>query len=404
MRIAPKITLPPASLLLAGAAPFAVALAASQGHAQSEVADQQRRLVEARAQSDAAAARAAQLDKAAAGERDAAARAAAQEQAQAAKVQKAQADIAAATARIALVDRLLARQQSSLAEQQGPIARLIAALATLAMRPTAVGVVQPGSLDDLVHVRAVLGSTLPLVQARTADLRAAFARSRKLRADQALAVAAMGRSRADLETQRVALAQLEAQHRSRSQDLGRTALAESDKAIGLGERARDLADQMRVTTDAAVTGRSLAALSGPLPRPAQAGDGGTTPLPWTATSAPYRLPVTGRLVTGFGEVSDTGVRSRGLTFAVTPGADVVAPAAGQVVFAGSFRGYRDVVIVDHGDGWTSLVSGMGAIRVRVGDRIRQGAAIGTAPEGTAPEITVELRRRGRAVDLAPLTG
>lgn len=392
------------ALPLALAAPFAVALAAGQGNAQSDIADQQRRLVEARAQSAAAARRAARLDQAAATERDAAAKAAAQEQAQAAKVQKAEADIAAATARITLVDRLLSAQQADLAQQQGPIARLIAALATLAMRPGAVGVIQPGTLDDLVHVRAVLGSTLPLVEARTATLRMALARARKLRADQSVAVAAMDHSRADLETQRMGLARIEAEHRLKSRDLGRTALAESDRAIGMGEQARDLVDAMRVTTNAAATGRMLAAMPGPLPRPGRPGDVDAVALPWTAASAPYRLPVAGRLVTGFGEVSDTGVRSRGLSFAVPEGADVMAPAAGKVVFAGLFRTYHSVVIIDHGAGWSSLVSGLGTLRVRVGDRVAQGALIGAAAGGSAPEVTVELRRRGRAVDLAPLTG
>ena len=385
------------------AAPFVVALAASQGSAQADIADQQRRLIEARAQSAAAARRAGQLDHAAASERSEAARAAAQEEAQAAKVRKAEADIAAATARIALVDHLLAEQQARLAEQQGPIARLIAALATLADRPAAIGVIQPGSLDDLVHVRAVLGATLPLVQARTSGLRGDLDRARRLRADQALAVAAMGRSRTDLETQRVALARIEADHRLKSRDLDRTALTESDRAIGLGEQARDLVDAMRVTTDATTTGRALGALPGPLPRPDRAG-AGAPPLPWSAASAPYRLPVAGRLVTGFGEVSDTGVRARGLSFAVPEGTDVVAPAAGKVAFAGMFRTYRNVVIIDHGGGWTSLIAGLGALRVRVGDRLGQGALVGVAAGGSDPRVTVELRRRGRPVDLAPLTG
>jgi murein hydrolase activator len=352
-------------LPLALVAPFAIALLASQGSAQSDIADQQRRLIEARAQSAAAARRSASFDQAAAAERNEAARAAAQEQAQAAKVQKAEADIAAATARIALVDRLLNLQQANLAQQQGPIARLIAALATLAMRPGAVSLIQPGSLDDLVHVRAVLGSTLPLVQARTAGLRSALDRARRLRADQALAMSAMARGRADLETQRVALARIEADHRLKSQDLGRNALAESDRAIGLGERARDLVDAMRVTTDATTTGRALTALSGPLPRPPRPGDVAPVSLPWTATSAPYRLPVEGRLVTGF---------------------------------------YGQVVIIDHYGGWSSLISGLGTLRVRAGDRLAQGALIGVAAGGSAPQVTVELRRRGRPVDLAPLTG
>ncbi|QDZ08794.1 peptidoglycan DD-metalloendopeptidase family protein [Sphingomonas panacisoli] len=385
-------------------APFAVALLASQGNAQSDIADQQRRLLEARAQSAAAADRAAKLDAAANSERDQAAKALAEEQALAAKVAQAQADITAATARIALVDRLLNDQQQKLAVQQGPIARLVAALCSLALRPSSVAIMQPGSVADLVHVRAVLGSTLPLIQTRTAGLRGELDRNRRLRADALLAAQSLTDSRRRLETNRIALARLEAEHRLKSQSLSRGALAESDRAIGLGERARDLVDQMQVNTDAATTGAALAKLSGPLPRPAQPGEIAPIALSWSTVSAPWKLPVAGKLVTGFGEVSDAGVTSRGLTFAVAAEADVVAPAAGKVVYAGSFRDYGNVVIIDHRGGWTTLVSGLGALTVKLNQTIGQGAPIGAARAGDDRRITVELRRKGRAVDPVALTG
>lgn len=388
--------------------PIAAALIAGQSVAQAdpqtEISDQQRRLTEARAQSAAAADRAAKLDAAAASELDAAAKALAEERALAAKVDQAQADIAAATARVGLVDRLLGQQQSGLAAQQGPIARLIAAICSLARRPEAVGVMQPGSVADLVHVRAVLGSTLPQVRARTAGLRADLDRTRKLRVDAATATQSLVESRRRLEANRIALARLEADHRLKSQDLTRTALVESGRAIGLGERARDIVDTIEATTDAATTGAALTKLDGPLPRPAQPGEAMPLALSWTSASAPYRLPVTGKLVTGFGEVSDAGVTSRGLTFAASSGVSVLAPAAGKVSYAGAFRDYGQVVIIDHGGGWTSLIAGLGSVSVAAGKPITQGAAIGLAPVGDAPRITVELRRRGRPVDLVPLTG
>jgi septal ring factor EnvC (AmiA/AmiB activator) len=387
--------------------PIAAAFAASQGNAQPDIAqadlaDQQRRLLAARAQSAAAAERAARLDAAAKAEQDEAAKARAEEAAMGARIQQAQADIAAASARVTLVDRLLGEQQARLATQQGPIARLIAALCSLAQRPDAVSVMQPGSVADLVHVRAVIGSTLPLVRARTAGLRADLTNTRRLRADAALAARSLTEGRRRLENNRVALARLEAEHRLKSQDLSRSALAESDRAIGLGERARDLVDNMQVTTDAATTARSLSALPGPLPRP---GEGAEPPLSWTAASAPYRVPVTGTLIAGFGEVSlDAGVTSRGLTWAVPGGADIAAPAAGKIVFAGPFRDYGKIVVIDHGGGWSTLLIGLGTLSVASGERVGQGALLGAAPPGDDRRVTAELRRKGRPIDPVALTG
>jgi septal ring factor EnvC (AmiA/AmiB activator) len=387
--------------------PIAAAFAASQGNAQSDtaqpdLADQQRRLLAARAQSAAAAQRAATLDAAAKTEQNEAAKARAEEEAMGARIQQAQADIAAASARVTLVDRLLGDQQTRLAAQQGPIARLIAALCSLAQRPDAVSVMQPGSVADLVHVRAVIGSTLPQVRARTAGLRADLDNTRRLRADAALAARSLTEGRRRLETNRIALARLEADHRLKSQDLSRSALAESDRAIGLGERARDLVDNMQVTTDSAATARALAALAGPLPRP---GDASDPPLSWSGGSAPYRVPVTGKLVTGFGEVSsDAGVTSRGLTWAVPGGADIAAPAAGKIVFAGPFRDYGRIVVIDHGGGWSTVLIGLGTLSVTTGQRIGQGALLGAAPQGDDRQVTAELRRKGRPIDPVALTG
>lgn len=382
--------------------PIAAAFAASQGNAQSDLADQQRRLLAARAQSAAAAERAAKLDAAAKAEQNEAAKARAEEEAMGARIQQAQGDIAAASARVALVDRLLGEQQARLATQQGPIARLIAALCSLAQRPDAVSVMQPGSVGDLVHVRAVIGSTLPLVRARTAGLRADLNNTRRLRADAVLAARSLTEGRRRLETNRIALARLEAEHRLKSQDLSRSALAESDRAIGLGERARDLVDNMQETTNDATTARALAALPGPLPRP----DEGTMPaLSWTAASAPYRVPVTGTLVTGFGEVSpDAGVTSRGLTWSVPGGADISAPAAGKIVFAGPFRDYGKIVVIDHGGGWSTVLIGLGTLSVTTGQRVGQGALLGAAPPGDERQVTAELRRKGRPIDPVALTG
>ncbi|WP_445191457.1 murein hydrolase activator EnvC family protein [Sphingomonas sp. Tas61C01] len=387
----------------AGATMLAIAGVSAIGvraQAPSAVAAAQRaRLATAQREARVAAARADALARQAAGERDAADRARIQEASLAARVTAAAADLAAAKARAALVDQMLATQRARLGEAQAPVVRLLAALQSLARRPTVVAIAQPGSVDDLVHVRAVLGSTLPVIRARTVAVRADVARMRSLQARADVAAVVLARTRGKLETDRVALATLEATHRQRSRALGRGALGESDRALALGEQARDLVDRMTEEGSAATTAIDLVAIDGPRPRPIAAGS--VVPPPPRGV---YRLAVRGRLVTGFDEISAAGVRSRGLTFAVSPRAPVVAPAGGVVRYAGRFRAYGVVVIVDHGDGWTSLVAGLGETAVAVGARIAMGAPIGRAAAGEEPLITIELRRRGRPVDMAALVG
>ncbi|MEG3083237.1 peptidoglycan DD-metalloendopeptidase family protein [Sphingomonas sp. PB2P12] len=363
-----------------------------------EVADEQQRLIAAKRDAAIAARRSARLAAAAAWERNAADKARREEQALAARVTAAEANLATASARVTLVQRLLRDQRARLGRAQAPVARLLAALESLARRPTIAAVAQPGSVDDLVHVRAVLGSALPVVRRRTEAVRIELAETHRLQASATLAAKALADGRARLENERIALANLEARHRQRSQALGRGSLSESDRALALGERARDLVDGMAATTDAKATAGSLIALPGPPPRPIAPG---TTPL--APPRGVYRAPVAGRLVTGFDEVSESGVRSRGLTFATALRARVVAPAAGTVRYARRFRDYGMIVIIDHADGWTSLVTGLAATSVKSGDRIAMGAPVGIAPVED-PRITVELRRHGRPVDAAALIG
>src|SRR3546814_13102973 len=102
-----------------------------------------------------------------------------------------------------------------------------------------------------------------------------------------------------------------------------------------------------------------------------------------------------------GEISDAGGQARGLTFATDAGARVVAPRDGRIAYVGDFRDYGGIVIVDHGSGWTTLVTHLAALEVRVGDRVKRGDLLGSAGSA-APRVTVELRRNGRPLPIAPL--
>lgn len=363
--------------------------------APDPLAIERTRLKLAKAEAVQAAARAADLSRRAARERGAVAKARAEEAAVGARIDRAEANVVAARAQVAIAEELLARQRAALGARQQPVARLVAALSSLARRPVAAAIVQPGSVTDLVHVRAVLGSTLPAIRRDTAGLRAELAQSRRLRAAAADAAAGLEQSRRMLVAERQALAAVRARHASAAIQLNRDALAQSDRAIALGEEARDIVDRMSAIGETQATLEELAALPGP-PR--------ATVAPATP-GAPYRLPIDGRLITGFGEISDNGVRSRGLTFAVSRGTIVRAPAAGQILLSRPFRGYDGIVIIDHGNGWTSLVIGIGAAAVMRGEEVAAGDPLGRAPASEdAPRITVELRRQGRPIDIAALIG
>lgn len=368
----------------------------------TDIAADQRRLADARVGAAAAQARAQALEKQAGAERDAAAIAQAKERAMAARVAAAEAEVTAARARVDLVAGLLERQQARLARAQAPLAHLLAAMQSMAARPPVAAVAQPGSIADLAHVRAVFGTISPVIAARSAAVRSELAATRRVQAQMTVAARALAATTTKLESERQTLARLEASHRGRAEALGQVAVDESNRALALGEAARDIVDRMAERGEARATAGELLALPGPLSRPLAPGVMGPAIAPGT-----YRLPVQGKVTGGFGEISDAGVRARGITLATVPYAPVVAPAGGEVRYAGAFRGYGGIVIVNHGAGWTSLVTGLGGIAVKPGQRVAAGAILGRAGRGRGgvePRVTVELRRDGRPMDIAAILG
>ena len=378
-------------------------LLASVAGAQS-IDEERRALAAAKTQSQAANTRAEQLERRAAAEMSAAERAKSESAAVAARIQSAEAEITAAEARIRLIEQLRSEQRARLAAKQEPAVKLLAALQMMARRPPGLALVQPGSTRDLVHVRAILSTMLPIVNARTQGLRAEIQAGRKLRADADLALRAVEAGTQRLALQRERLVKLAATRRLASQRLTRGAINEQDRAIALGEKARDIVELMADVSAAAEVRTALEALPGPSLRPSRPGDARADAIdaaPEPSTRFAYRLPVAGTVVTGLGEVSETGVRARGVTIAARSGALVVAPANGRIAFAGPFRGFGQIVIIDHGDGWTTLITSLAALDTNVGDNILQGGPIGRAGN-SRPTITIELRRGNRPVDITPL--
>jgi murein hydrolase activator len=380
-----------------------VLLLGSVASAQT-IADEQRALSLAKAQSKASAARADALQQKAQAEQNAVEKTLARSAAVASRIQSAEADIDAAEARIRLIEQLRSGQRARLATKQEPAIRLIAALQMMARRPPALALVQPGSTRDLVYTQAMLSSLLPVIEQRTAGLRTEVEASRRLRADADRALAALHASQERLQRQRTELVRLAAERRSVSQRFASGAMVEQDRAIALGERARDISELMDQLGNDAGRREALASLPGPLLRPAVPGSARNIPVEVAAQSRdrlPYRLPVTGRIVSGLGEISRAGVRARGITIATRPGAQVVSPTAGRIVFAGAYRGFGRIVIIDHGRGWTTLLTNLAALDIAVGDSVVQGSPIGRAP-ASEPTITVELRRDNQPVDIARL--
>lgn len=155
------------------------------------------------------------------------------------------------------------------------------------------------------------------------------------------------------------------------------------------------------------------ASAAPVPGSASANGGLMPPPPRTPTAQPVTLrplrdmrgamplPARGRVATGFGDELSPGNTSKGVVIDTRAGATVVAPADGIVAFSGPFRGYGHLLILEHADGYHTLLSGMEQIDAQVGQRLLAGEPVGIMDRGDSPALYVELRRGGQPIDPLP---
>lgn len=382
-------------LLVSALALFALADGLLAQQSAPSLDSQQQALRYAKAKAAAAQRRSELLRQEASDASGAADRIVAQRAALSAEIDAASAQIAMANARMAIIARRQRQQRAQLGQESAPVLRLNSALQQMTARPTVLMMAQPGQRTDYIHLRAVMATVQPEIARRTVALRQQIALQTELRAQELAAFKTLGRARNRLSIKRTALTKLEGDARSKAGDLSAVAAFEFEQAIAQGERARDIVeniDTLRLSREKAA---ALARLDGPLPRTAGGASQSVT------GSNAYRIPSQSNVVSGFAELNATGYRERGLRLALPAGAAVGAPAAGRISYAGRYRSFGQIVIIEHGNGWVTLVTNLASLDVVKGSSVAQGASVGRT-SGEQAEITLELRHNGRIMDIAAL--
>jgi murein DD-endopeptidase MepM/ murein hydrolase activator NlpD len=244
------------------------------------------------------------------------------------------------------------------------------------------------SLAELVKRRFLLERILSRDVALLAEARAAREARERFRAERALEAARLAGLADEAEERR---AQAEARREERE-----TLLAALRTARGFHERAA--AETAAQATRLAEFVQTL-----PPPRARLAGPGG-----FTARKGRLPRPAPGPVTVGFGRVVNpkfnTVTVQNGVDIAAPAGAPVRAVAPGRVVHAGWFKGYGNLVIVDHGEGYHTLFAHLGAMQTAMGEEVDAGHALGTVGDSGSlkgPYLYFELRERGRPVDPRP---
>jgi septal ring factor EnvC (AmiA/AmiB activator) len=316
------------------------------------------------------------------------------EQAAAAEaIEAAEARITAADMQLRVADAYVAAHRSRLEMEQRPVSSLLAGLAVMADRPPLLVLAEGSGSDDLVKVGVLLDSTLPVIRSRTRALSEQLSQGKGLEKAAGIARSDLVRSQQELTARRKQFAVLEQRSLEQSLAAGGKALSEGDVSIAAGEQIERISGEESGSRSARELAALLESEQPASPRPF-APAGPRPRLPFA-----YALALNAPLTEGLGAVNESGVRSRGISFAAARGAPVSAPAAGVVRFSGPFRDYDGILILDHGDGWMSLIVNVSS-PLKAADRVRLGDPVGRA----LGPVEVELSHNGQRFSPALIAG
>jgi septal ring factor EnvC (AmiA/AmiB activator) len=133
-------------------------------------------------------------------------------------------------------------------------------------------------------------------------------------------------------------------------------------------------------------------------------------MPFAEAKGLLPLPVQGRRVLTFGEKTQYGSQSKGLVIETRHAAQVVSPSDGWIVYAGEFRSYGQLLIINAGGGYHILLAGLSQIDAQLGQFVLAGEPVGVMSvaakspmhaQDNAPVLYIEFRKDQRPVDPDP---
>jgi len=343
----------------------------------------------------------------------------------AARVRDVEANIEATRARLQPLDERERIFQTSLDERRTAIVEILAALQRIGRQPPPALMVRPEDALQAVRTAIMLGAVVPEMRAQADALAGDLAELLRVRHDIDAENDKLSRGLATLAHEQLRLNMLIDQRQQKQTAVEQTLDAQRQHAADLAHQVDNLKDligkleqgldtktrQARIDARAIeedATRPDLAALKDP---------GRLTPaVAFAANRGHLRLPVNGARIREFGAPDGAGGTQKGLSIATHSGAEITAPCDGWVVYAGPFRSYGQLLILNAGGGYHVLLAGMERISVDLGQFVLTGEPVavmgavlgGGSQVSTAvatgakqPVLYVEFRKDGTPIDPSP---
>ena len=302
---------------------------------------------------------------------------------------------------------------AQLGEKQDVLSELLAGLQRLEQNPPPALVVEPHDVLGALRGAMLLGTIVPELRAEADLLVAELDRLRQVEAQIAQRKADVAAEMARLEITRTDLNALLATKKSLVNRNQADLDAEHKRIAALGEKAKNLkqlladlaAERKRAEEQAAAEEAERRRQEELARRPRMV---------FAEAKGKLEFPAQGQIVRRFGDKDPLGASAQGVLIATRPTAQVTAPADAKVEFAGPFRSYGQLVILNPGGGYRVLLAGMEKVTATTGEFLRAGEPVGAMGDGPAsvtlfgdvardgrPVLYIEFRNSTEAIDSGP---
>lgn len=317
----------------------------------------------------------------------------------AARMRATEAKLTATEAKLDPLDLREAEIKKSLDDRRAVLTDVLATMQRIGAQSAPAILLQPEDVLESVRAAILLGAIVPELRGQADRLVVDLSELARVRRDIAAERESLTQGRAALEEERSRISALIEERQRQFGDNQKAFEAERQRNAALAKQANTVQDLVtKLEKEIAEAAREANS-----PKPA---------IPFAQTRGKLPLPVAGKVLRVFGAGNDAGGTEKGQSIATRPNAEINSPCEGRVVFAGNFRNYGQLLILNAGGGYHILLAGMESITVDLGQIVATGepvAVMGNGPRVSAgsalgysePILYVEFRRNGNSIDPAP---
>lgn len=339
------------------------------------------------------------------------------------RLQDYEAELMTLERRLGELEQQRAQRRKELEEHKKYIGAMLSTLVRLGRIPKESALLMPVNFMDKIRATRALGMTTQGLRVEMDTLKVQLAELKRLEDDISNRRGEIATRSGDLRKRQGELRKVISKRKRMMKSLYSENRKQQEAIGALITRSQDLQDLVSTLENARqeqLDGQ-FARIGVPMPKPAPPGSGQVrhaqkegekirVSAPATVAALPsireakgrLRMPTGGKVIGAYGQRRGVNDTLKGVEIATRPGAQVIAPYDGEVLFTGPFREYGNMVILRHSDNYHTLLAGLENLDCVTGQRVRTGEPVGQMGETIeARRLYLELRHAGKPTDPKP---